>query len=173
MWARRAFSCFSWQQVCGENGVVPQQHSRAAVDALSELYVAEEESLIRLIPDDLPALTKCSDHVQGIVAGLRRDRDRRSKTLAWELGASEGPPKKIPRPPDDPLFRLLSARFFLLKVGEAQSSLLVRYTSARTGLAQAEAPLATWLEPLERDVAAGLASLDRELAAMGLDRPEQ
>jgi hypothetical protein len=101
--------------------------SQLIVDSLVSLVDAEEDSLLNRLRGPLPALAKCPPPARTIVEELdsahrARDAELRSFLATHAMSA---PPHRTPE--HDPMFDLLSSRFLLLKVAEAQDLLRLRY----------------------------------------------
>jgi hypothetical protein len=145
---------------------------QVVVDLIASLAESEGQSLIRLIAEPPPSMVKCSDHVRDVLLSLERERFRRERDLLGVL-ARWGVPKPPARGPEpDPFLSLLSMRFLLTKLAEAQQLLRSRYFNARPIVATSLEAEAIVLAHL-RNVEEGFIRLDRELRAMGLEAPPE
>lgn len=173
----------------GENGL-----TRAVIDVLGDLAAAERNSLVRMVRSNLPVLGKCSPHLLGVLHSLDDDRLARARELRGLLdevgllaapapaeqadtGAPEviggGSPGRVGemsgvQGTPDPFLSLLSLRFLLLKVAEAQAQLRTRYVNSQ-GVVAPHTPSAHLVAAHVLNVTAGFQRLETELRAMGLD----
>lgn len=163
--------------------------TRAVVDVLGDLEASERNSLIRMVRSNLPVLSRCSPHLLGVLRSLDDERIARSRSLRDLLSrlqipvrpeqhrtgepdlhaaSVDGKSQQGTGPATDPFLSLLSLRFLLLKLAEAQAQLRTRYLNCQPTIS-AHRPSAELVAAHVANVTAGFHRLEHELRAMGLD----
>lgn len=153
------------------------QVSQLVVDSLISLVDAEEDSLLNRLRESPPALAGCPASARQILYDLDTAHRARDRELRNFLSSHAMPAPPHHPPEADPMFDLLSSRFLLLKVAEAQDLLRLRYHHALSTITQ-HPDGATFQEACSlvdrhlQSIADDYARLAKELRALGME-PEQ
>lgn len=145
--------------------------TQSVIDALTGLHDAESESLLLRLREPLPALARASEHVREILQSLERDRTDRANQLRELIQSLQVAVPRNTGPELDPFLSLLSTRFLLLKVAEAQALLKARYDNALVAMSASPGAIVEQVQRLREQVSQGYEKLERELHAMGLETP--